>query len=109
MATKQSDHPITSERVEPVATDTTTDFSKIIPHGGGVAAAFEEMAFQLFGMAYTNLADAVRREGSGGDGGLEGTCRAKMIVCRWRCRQSTTRKSWEELSGSTLIVLSAPS
>ncbi|MBC7819035.1 MAG: hypothetical protein IAG10_19270, partial [Planctomycetaceae bacterium] len=44
----------------------------IKPHEGARWRAFEEMCFQLFAAEFGNEGGVVRREGSGGDGGLEG-------------------------------------
>ncbi len=44
----------------------------IKPHGGEKWKAFEELSFHLFASQFQTEGEAVRREGTGGDGGLEG-------------------------------------
>jgi hypothetical protein len=46
--------------------------TQIRPHAGSQRAGFEEMTYQLFANDYANQGMAVRREGRGGDAGLEG-------------------------------------
>ena len=48
------------------------DLKHIHPHGGSQRDAFEELSFLLFLRAYACVGVAVRRNGAGGDGGLEG-------------------------------------
>ena len=48
------------------------DFEHIKPHLGDRRWAFEELCFLLFAREFHSLGEAVRREGAGGDGGLEG-------------------------------------
>jgi len=47
------------------------DFGKIIPRGGDERLAFEELSYLLFAKEFADEGVVVRREGSGGDGGLE--------------------------------------
>jgi hypothetical protein len=48
------------------------DFAHIKPHRGDRRWAFEELCFHLFTEELKAKGEATRREGSGGDGGLEG-------------------------------------
>jgi hypothetical protein len=50
----------------------TIIFSDIKPHGGDQRRAFEEMCFQLFANEFAAHGEPIRREGSGGDAGMEG-------------------------------------
>ncbi len=50
----------------------TIKFNSIKPHGGDQRRAFEEMCFQLFATEYASKGEAIRREGLGGDAGIEG-------------------------------------
>jgi hypothetical protein len=53
-------------------TSGTITFRNIKPHGGDQRRAFEEMCFQLFAREFAARGEAIRREGSGGDAGMEG-------------------------------------
>ena len=50
----------------------TIEFENIKPHGGDRRWAFEELCYLLFASEFQIRGEAVRREGAGGDGGLEG-------------------------------------
>ena len=50
----------------------TINFKDVKPHSGDQRRAFEEMCFQLFGKQFADKGEPVRREGSGGDAGMEG-------------------------------------
>ncbi|MFC5457281.1 hypothetical protein [Prosthecobacter fluviatilis] len=50
----------------------TIDFANIKPHLGDRRWAFEELCFLLFASEFSGQGLAIRREGSGGDGGVEG-------------------------------------
>jgi hypothetical protein len=47
-------------------------FDRIKPRLGSQRKAFEEFSFQLFAREFFSRGRAIRREGAGGDGGLEG-------------------------------------
>jgi len=72
-------------------------FSEIKPHRGRRETGFEEMACQLFAREYAARGRVVRREGSGGDSGLESfveNARGEIIAglqAKW---------FWEKLTGS---------
>lgn len=51
---------------------TSIQFETIKPHRGDQRWAFEELCFLLFADEFRVRGEAVRREGAGGDGGLEG-------------------------------------
>ncbi len=48
------------------------DFEQIKPHLGDRRWAFEELCFLLFAEGFRSSGEAIRREGAGGDEGLEG-------------------------------------
>ncbi len=50
----------------------TINFNDIKPHSGAQWRAFEEMCFQLFAKQFADKGEPIRREGSGGDAGMEG-------------------------------------
>jgi len=51
----------------------TVDLKAILPRGGDQEGAFEELSFLLFAREYRTQGVPMRRQGAGGDGGLEGT------------------------------------
>jgi hypothetical protein len=56
-------------------------FEDIKAHGGDQRRAFEELCFQLFAQEYHSSGEVVRREGAGGDRGLEGyLCDSQGLV-----------------------------
>jgi len=48
------------------------DFERIKPHRGDRRWAFEELCYLLFAEDFRSSGEAIRREGAGGDGGIEG-------------------------------------
>ena len=84
--------------------------TQIRPHAGSQRAGFEEMTYQLFANDYANQGTAVRREGRGGDAGLEGFIeddgghviighQAKFFIDRLEARQ------WEQIDTSVRRAL----
>ena len=65
------DHGVSIE-LNGTVNSATIKFSDIKPHGGDQRWAFEEMCFQLFAKEFALKGDPTRREGSGGDAGMEG-------------------------------------
>src|SRR5690242_10899042 len=63
---------LTGIESEGTVSSPTIKFSDIKPHGGDQRRAFEEMCFQLFAKQFVEKGEPVRREGSGGDAGMEG-------------------------------------
>jgi hypothetical protein len=72
--------------------------TKIRAHAGSQRAGFEEMTYQLFASEYGTAGASARREGEGGDAGLEGFIeddrgrviighQAKFFVDRLEARQ----------------------
>lgn len=69
------------------------------------------MAFQLFAAAYSNVGDAVRREGSGGDGGLEGYVpdtddRVRVALQAKYYPEKLGTTQWKHIDGSVRTILS---
>src|SRR6266480_2363016 len=82
----------------------------IRPHGGSERSGFEEMTYQLFSTEYATKGIAVRRQGEGGDAGLEGYIedesgrvlvghQAKFFLGRLESQQ------WVHLDGSIRTAL----
>ena len=86
------------------------DFSRIKPHRGDQRRAFEEMVFQLFSREHSALGEPVRREGAGGDRGLEGyiSDQAGRVLIAVQAKffvEAFGRSQWQQVDTSVRIAL----
>ncbi len=85
-------------------------FSEIKPHRGRRETGFEEMACQLFAHEYATRGRVVRREGSGGDRGLESFVengRGEIVAglqAKWFC-EKLTGSQWNKIDDSMCTAL----
>lgn len=90
--------------------ETTMEFRSIHPHGGDRRAAFEELSYQLFAREFASRGVPFRREGAGGDAGLEGGIvdGANEIVIGLQAKffiDSLGKTQWRDLDRSIRTAL----
>jgi hypothetical protein len=95
----------------PRAMLTSIDFTNIKPHLGNRRWAFEELCFLLFASEFEAEGTAIRREGAGGDGGIEGyICDANgNVSCGLQAKhfvgERFHRDWWRQLTESVVQAL----
>ena len=85
-------------------------FSNILPRGGSTREAFEELCFLLCASVYHHRGRMIRRNGSGGDGGLEAYLptsigAVELAIQAKRFEGKLSAPQWRQIDGSVRTAL----